>query len=138
MLSNTLNTNEIRNSAGTEVEFQSLIIDGRTRTFAQISETPALPHRLTISHSESGKGIKAVRRSMVRFDKSVISGVDATTVVTPYAYIVLGAPIGAITTYAEVTNVLAELLSFVSTQGGSTLLYDGTGNGAAALLTGGL
>lgn len=139
MLSNTLNTNEIKNSSGTEVEFSRLSTNGRSTTFSQVSETPSAPHRLTVSHLESGSGLKQRRRSLVRFDKTVTSGLDATLQVPVSAYIVLDAPIGALTSMAEATNVLAELLSFCATTGaGTTVLFDGSGNGAKALLEGGL
>jgi len=139
MLSNLLNTNEVKNAAGTEVEFQSLRLLDRQRVFSQITETPALPHRLTISHSETGKGMKSRRRSVVRIDKTVISGVDNVTPITVSAYVVLDLPVGAMTTITEASNALAELMSFVATTGsGTTVLFDGTGNGSAALLTGGL
>jgi hypothetical protein len=139
MLSNTLNTNEVKNAAGTEVEFQSLQIDARKRVFAQITETPSLPHRLSISHQETGKGKTTRRRSLIRVDKTVISGVDSITPVTVSAYVVLDIPVGSMTSITEATNALAELVSFVATTGaGTTVLFDGSGNGAAALLTGGL
>lgn len=139
MLSNTLNTNEIKNSAGTEVEFSRLSTSDRQTVFSQISETPSAPHRLTISHQETGVGMKQRRRSVVRFDKTVISGVDTITPITVSAYTVLDFPIGASLTAAEAANVLAELMSFLASLGASTtILYDGTGNGATALLNGGL
>jgi hypothetical protein len=139
MLSNTLNTNEVKNAAGTEQEFQSLSVDARTRIFALISESPSLPHRITISHTESGSGTKRVRRSLVRIDKTVISTVDNITPVVISAYIVLVTPVGALTAITEATNTMANLQSFVSTTGaGTTVLFDGTGNGAKALLEGSL
>lgn len=139
MLSNTLNTNEVKNAAGTEVEFQSISQSERSRVFAQVSETPSLTHRLSISHQESGKLIGKRRRSLVRIDKTVISGVDSVTPITVSAYVVLDLPVGAMSAITEGTNVLAELQSFLSTTGaGTTVLFDGTGNGAQALLTGGL
>lgn len=139
MLSNTLNTNEIKNSAGTEVEFSRLSTSDRQTVFAQISETPSAPHRMTIGHQESGSGMKQRRRSVIRFDKTVISGVDSVTPITVSAYAVLDFPIGASTSSAEAANVLAELMSFLATTGAATtVLFDGTGNGATALLTGGL
>lgn len=139
MLSNTLNTNEVKNSAGSEVEFQSLSIAERKRVFAQITEQPNLPHRLTISHSESGSGLGLRRRSVVRVDKSTVSGVDSTKVITTSAYLVLDHPVGLSTSNAEATNAIAEILSFCGTTGAATtVLFDGTGNGANALLTGGL
>lgn len=139
MLSNTLNTNEIKNSAGTEVEFSRLQTSQRETVFSQISEVPSQPHRLTIKHQESGKDLGLRRRSLVRFDKTVISGVEAGLPITVSAYMVLDAPIGAMSSIAEATNVVAELLSFCATTGAATtVLFDGTGNGATALLTGGL
>jgi len=139
MLSNTLNTNEIKNAAGTEVEFTRLSIGDRTTEFAQITETPSSPHRMTIPHTESGKGLGKRRRSLLRFDKTVISGVDSTTPVVVSAYVVLDTPVGALTTTAEEANVLAELMSFLASLGASTtILFDGTGNGANALISGGL
>lgn len=139
MLSNTLNTNEIKNSAGSEVEFTRLSTNDRATVFAQIAETPSAPHRLMISHQEIGAGMKKRRRSVVRFDKTTVSGVDSTTPITTSAYMVLDHPVGASTTNAEAAHVLAELMSFCATTGAATtVLFDGTGNGAAALLNGGL
>lgn len=139
MLANTLNTNEIKNSAGTEEEFQRLSSSERSTEFGKITEAPSTPHRLKISHQESGAGISKRRRSVVRFDKTVASTVDATKTVVVSAYMVLDAPIGALGTTAEFANVLANLMSFVASLGATTtILYDGTGNGAAALLSGGL
>lgn len=139
MLSNTLNTNEIKNSGGTEVEFSRLSTSDRQTVFAQIAETPSAPHRLTIAHQETGSGMKQRRRSVVRFDKTVISGVDSVTPITVSAYAVLDFPVGASTTAAEAANVLAELMSFLASLGATTtILYDGTGNGASSLLNGSL
>lgn len=139
MLSNTLNTNEIKNAAGTEVEFQRLSSTDRSALFGQITETPSLPHRMFISHQESGVAIKKRRRSLIRFDKTVMSTVDSTVPVTVSAYMVLDAPVGALIANTEMANVIAELLSFCATTGAATtVLFDGTGNGAATLLNGGL
>jgi hypothetical protein len=139
MLANTLNTNEIKNSSGTEVEFQRLSTSDRSTVFAQITETPALPHRLTVNHQETGAAIKKRRRSVVRFDKTIISTVDLVTPVTISCYAVLDAPVGALAANTEMVNVTAELMSFMASLGTSTtILYDGTGNGAATLLNGGL
>lgn len=139
MLANTLNTNEVKNSAGTEVEFSRLSQNARSTEFAQINEPPATPHRIKISHLETGAGLRLRRRSVVRVDKTIVSTVDNATPVTASAYIVLDIPKGALLAMTEPTNVLAELLSFCATTGAATtVLFDGTGNGAQALLTGGL
>jgi len=138
MLSNTLNTNEVKNAAGTEVEVQRILTQERSTVFAKITETPSLPHRLSISHQEAGVGLKRRRRSVVRVDITSISGVDSITPITTSAYTVLDAPVGALSINTEMANALAELGSFCHTLASSTLLYDGTGNGSAALLSGGL
>lgn len=140
MLVNTLNTNEIKNSAGTELEFSRLSNGpGRETVFRLITELPYTPYRLTIKHIESGKGISLRRRSVVRFDKTIISPVDLVTPVTISGYEVLDTPIGALTTNAEPTNIIANLMSFTASLGASTtILYDGTGNGAMVLLNGDL
>lgn len=139
MLANTLNTNEVKNSAGTEVEFSRLSTSDRQTEFSQIAEAPSAPHRLKISHLETGSGINQRRRSLVRFDKTVASTVDATKLVTVSAYAVLDAPIGALVANTEMANVIAELMSFLATTGAATtVLFDCTGNGADALLKGGL
>jgi hypothetical protein len=139
MLSNTLNNNEVKNAAGTEVEFSSLSVDQRRRVFAQVSENPSLPHRITISHEENGVGVKRRRRSVVRIDKTIISQVDSVTPVVITSYDVADIPVGHLTALNEVANVLAELQSFVSATGAaSVILFDGTGNGASALINGSL
>jgi hypothetical protein len=139
MLSNTLNTNEVKNAAGTEVEFSRLSTSDRKTVFSQIAETPSLPHRLSIGHIETGSGLTKRRRSVVRFDKTVISSVDSITPVTVSCYTVLDAPVGALTSSTEMANTCAELMSFLASLGASTtILYDCTGNGAKSLLEGGL
>jgi len=139
MLSYTLNTNEVKNSAGTEVEFQSWKQSDRYRIYAQINEGPSAPNHLTISHQESGTGLKRRRRSVVRVDKTTQSGIDPTLPITTSAYLVLDHPVGASSDNAEAANVIAQVLSFCASLGASTtILYDGTGNGATALLQGSL
>lgn len=137
MLSNTLNTNEIKNASAAEVEFNRISTAARSTEFAQIAETPNQPHRLKVSHQESGTGSTARRRSLVRFDKTVIgvSGVPRTI----SAYTVLDAPVGDLSASTELKNTLAELLSFCSTTGaGTTVLFDCSGNGATVLIDGAL
>lgn len=139
MLPNTLNTNEVKDAAGAEVEFTHLDSAGRKRVFAKVGEAPNAQHRLLISHIEVGEGLDRRRKSLVRVDKASASTVDTTRMVTSSAYIVLDAPVGALTTDAELKAVLAELGSFCFTTGAATtVLFDGSGNGSQALLTGGL
>jgi len=138
MLSNTLNTNEIKNAAGAEREFTRLSTVGRSTEFGLITEAPAYPHRLKISHQETGSGTSLRRRSIVRFERTAGGLVDPTKTEKTSCYLVLDYPIGNITA-VEAGEVLANLLSFVATTGAATtVLFDGTGNGAVALLSGGL
>lgn len=139
MLSNTLNTNEIKDSAGTEIEFQRLSSIGRTTEFARIDESPDLPHRLKISHLETGNNASKRRRSVVRFDRTITGAVDSTQTQLISAYVVLDAPVGILEDTTPMKDILANLQSFLSTTGaGTTVLFNGTGNGAVALVTGGL
>jgi hypothetical protein len=137
-LPTNLTSNEVKNASGTEVEFTRIESPGRAVIFAQVDESPALQHRLKVSHIESGSGLKERRRSAVRIDKSSISTVDSSTPVTTSAVFYIDAPVGALLTNAEMKAVIAEMTSFIATLGTNTLLYDGTGNGAAALLAGSL
>lgn len=139
MLSNTLNTNEVKDASGTEVEFQHLEQIGRTRKFAQITESshPSLQYRLTLSHNEIGVGIKLRRRSLIRFDKMSLSGVDAVTPVVSSFYMVGDFPVGALTSMDEPKAVIANGMSFLASLGANTtILYDCTGNGGLILVNG--
>jgi hypothetical protein len=139
-LPTTLNTNEVKNSAGTEVEFNRLGPGvGRSVVFAQNGEAPYAPRRLTISHVETGVGVLRRRRGLIRFDYSTTGQYDSTKIERISAYTVLDSPIGNLTANDIPTHVLAYLNSFMASLGASTtILYDGTGNGTQALLTGGL
>lgn len=138
-LASSLTTNEVKNAAGTEVEFTHKSQLGPTRIFQQVAEVFSRPHRLTVSHQETGSGMKRRRRSLVRFDKTVMSDVDNLTPVTVSAYAVADIPVGALVAQTEAANVIAELMSFLATTGAATtVLFDCTGNGAKCLLTGDL
>jgi len=134
-----LTTNEVKNSAGTEEEFLRLSSIGRTLVFAKSGEVPANPHRLSVSHQETGTGNKKRRRSVVRVDKTIIGQMDTSVEERISAYLVVDIPIGNLSSYSEPKNVLANLLSNVASQGATTtILFDCTGYGADALINGGL
>lgn len=138
-LPTTLNTNEVKDSAGSEIEFQRWGGVGRELIFAKVGELPAYPHRLSVSHQDSGSLLKLRRRSRVGFSIQHISTVDSATPVVTRAYIVLDSPIGAIIANTVPTSLLANLISFVGSKGlSTTILYDGTGYGSAAMLEGSL
>jgi hypothetical protein len=107
--------------------------------YAQVGESPALEHRISVQHQETGSGITRRRRSVLRVDKTVIFTVDSTTPVTCSSYVVSDTPVGALTAITEPTNVIAELMSLLASKGlSTTILYDGTGYGSEALLNGSL
>lgn len=137
MLANTLNTNEVKNSAGTEVEFSRISTNGRSTEYAQIAETPNLPHRLKVQHQEIGSGATLRRRSNIRVDKTVAGVSTNPRKIT--ASLTLDYPVGDLSSSAEAKNVVAELMSFLASLGASTtILYDCTGNGAVCLINGDL
>lgn len=138
MLSTTLNTNEIKNAAGTEQEFgRRSGPDSNGVEYALLTETPNLPHRFTVKHTELGTGTDKRRRSVVRFAKSIAGQVDTTKPAEVLAYLVMDIPIGNMTAYTEAQNTLANLVSLVASTGASTtILYDCSGNGASALVNG--
>lgn len=139
MLTNTLNTNEIKDAAGAEIEFTRLSIGDRSTIFAAVGEVPYAPYRMTIKHTESGSGFTRRRRSVVRFDRMVTGQITDSGMSSDSCYIVLDTQIGNHTDSAAATKILANLLSFCASLGASTtILYDGTGNGAVCLLTGGI
>jgi len=138
-INSTLNTNEIKDSSGVEQEFTRLSTVGRSTEYKLITENPGYPHRLKVSHSESGTGTSKRRRSVVRFDKTVVGQIDTTKPITISVYNVVDIPVGNMSAYTEAKNVQANLMSFMASLGATTtILFDCTGNGADAAINGGL
>jgi hypothetical protein len=137
-LSASLTTNEVKDRSGTEVEFSKLGNGtvGRSVTWAPAAETPNLPHRITLSHEEVGAGLGLRRRSVLRVDKTQLGDVSGDQVRHNIAQLTLDIPVGDISTLNGIKDALAELTSLVATNATTTFVYDGTGNGAAALLNG--
>jgi hypothetical protein len=139
MLANTLTTNEIKDRTGAEQEFTRISQGDRETVFALSSETPSAPHRLSVKHVEIGSGVDKRRRSLIRFDKTVAGQVNAAQPATVSCYMVADIPVGNLTAYTTVTDLVANLISFAASLGASTtILYDGTGNGASTLINGSL
>jgi hypothetical protein len=135
-LSASLTSNEVKNSAGAEVEFVRIGGSGRETVWAQVGESPQMPHRIRLAHEEVGSGLGARRRSVLSVTKhNTGSDVDGKQIRT-VAQITLDIPIGNVGTYDDTKSVLAELTSLLCTAGTATFLYDGSGNGAAALIGG--
>jgi hypothetical protein len=137
MLPLHLQTNEVKNAAGTEVEF--LRFDNsqpRKTIFHKSGEAPNLRHILEVAHIESGTGLKRRRRSKVGFRVEHLLA-DGVTPGVSLGYQISDSPVGAIADLTQPTLVLAYLMSFVASLGASTtILYDGTGYGAASLING--
>lgn len=138
MLSNLLNTNEIKNSAGTEVEFGrrgNPTKNANAIEYYALTEGLVTKHTFLVSHQVVGKGKQEQIQSVVIFRKTVISTVDSQTPCTFVGQLKLTSPSGLMLTTAESANVLSELGSFCFLTGAdSTFKYDGTGTGGAALL----
>lgn len=137
MLSNTLVTNEVKNASAVEEEFERLSMADRSTVFARVGETPSYPHRIEISHQEIGSGTNRRRRSMLRVKKTVAGQVDTTQPMTCSYTLVADNPIGNMSSQGLSNDVCANLMSFLASLGASTtILYDGTGNGAKTLAAG--
>lgn len=137
MLSDTLVTNEVKDSSGAEVEFSKFSSSDRQKVYAKVGEAPASPYRLSVSHQEIGTGLKRRRRSAVKVDIQSTSGIDSVTQIHTVACAWLDHPVGASSSHAVAANALAHLISFLASSGANTtILYDCTGHGAAAVLNG--
>lgn len=135
MLPVNLTTNEVKNSAGTEVEFLRQSSPGTELKYRASGAAPNRDHDLKIAHSNTGSGIEEVRRSRVRFDKEVTGASGAVRTISMYQVAVI--PVGDLADMTEAKNVQAELMSFCATTGaGTTVLFDCSGYGADALING--
>lgn len=138
MLPNTT-TNEIKGSSGGAIVFNRISTGVRETEFAYSSEISSRPIRLKIKHQESGTGFNRRRRSLIRFDNTQLSDVDATKTVTCSVQLVGDIPIGGIVSTTIVKDTIAYMMSLLASLGASTtILYDCTGSGAVTLLKGDL
>jgi hypothetical protein len=143
MLPTNLNTNEVKNASGTEVEFNRYTNGpGPLVVYKSTAEGPSTTHRITFSHKEIGDGAVKRRRSVVRVDKVIDIDSDAGNGVQPAkisAYMVVDLPVGLMADFSQATEVVANLISLVASKGTSTtILYDCSGYGADALINGSL
>lgn len=130
-----LNTNEIKNSAGTEVEFTRKSTQGSTVEYAQTNEAPNREHRLRLANQTLGTGEDERRRSNLRITKEV-TGVSGKVRTVSWS-LTMDIPTGDISDYTEPKNLMAEGLSFCATTGAATaVLFDCTGYGADAIVNG--
>lgn len=135
-----LTSNEVKDRAGTEREFSDRgdVEGSRAREWNASTEAPAYPERLRVQHREVGKpGVTLRRQSNITFKKTVVSQVDTSTPAEIRMSISLDVPQGHLTDLNAVKDVVAWANSFLSTTGaGTTVLFDGTGYGSAALING--
>jgi len=134
MLNNTLNTNEVKDRAGVEIELERRSTGPGTVTeFKKLNESAGLPVRLSIKHETSGTGTKTIRRSVVEAINTVENS-DGEKV-TSIARLSVVHPTGLADDFNGLKDALAMILSFCATTGvGTTVLFDGSGNGALALI----
>jgi hypothetical protein len=138
MLNNTLNTNEVKDRAGAEIELERRSTGpGQITEFKKLSETAGLPVRLSIKHETSGTGIKETRRSVVEAINTVENS-DGEKVTSIARFSVVH-PSGLADDFNGLKDAIAMILSFCATTGaGTTVLLDGSGSGANALINEGL
>lgn len=133
MLPTTLLTNEVKDRAGVEVEFEHYSLEGRTHIYAKKGGNPSLPCILKVAHQETGAGLSAVQRSQCRIDLDVVGKSGKTVRVSAYKVVVV--PKGELDDLDDVKDASAMLDSFLCTTGaGTTVLFDGSGNGDSALI----
>jgi len=144
MLPTQLNTNEVKNAAGTEVEFVRLgPIEGRPLSveFSKSGELPAYPIRLFASHEFIGEGRSRRRRTVTGVNYTVSGAhlVDATIATIQKSYTVTDTPIGNLASMAAPQDAMAFLISMLASRGvDATIKYDGTGCFAEVHLGGNL
>lgn len=139
MLPTNLNTNQIKSSTGTEVEFLFRQEVGRVREYMKSGESPAYPERILVQHQSVGKEgtFGQRRRSNLSVIKNVVSDVDNVTKVPIRASLTLDIPEGALNSLNSPKEVLAWLISGVASTGADTTIkFDCTGTLAEALLNG--
>jgi hypothetical protein len=135
-LADNLNTNELKNEAGTEVEYLNFDKGSRMKEWFKSGEVPGLPSHLKIQHREIGEGVDKKRQSNISLYITEIGSVDTTKQAKSIGSFSTTVPIGNIPNFAKITTVMACLGSLCYTNGTNTFVYDGTTPGAAALING--
>jgi len=133
MLPNNLNTNEVKTSAGVEVEFLYHDKQGQVAIYAIKDENPSQPQRIMFRHEEVGKPgtLGYRRRSNMNISVTKLSEVDSVTPVTGRFNATVDLPEGHSTTRALADLLLAYAVSLLASDGSSTTISF-AGNGTAA------
>jgi hypothetical protein len=135
MLPLNLTTNEVKNSAGTEVEFDRQEANGRLVKYTKKGAPPNLDNTISVSHTVLGTGVDERRRTAILgyLEVTGASGVKRIIRVN-HTYDI---PIGDIANYTDVITLDAQVGSFTYLDGtGTTFLFAGTGVGASAAVNG--
>lgn len=141
-LPTNLNTNEVKSSAGTEIEFIRMgadISNPRSMVFQYANEIPGRPFRITAAHKEQGEGRQVVRRSLwkteVKCDPTTL--VDATIDSRIKVTTVMEVPQGNLLNLTQVKDLGAAHGSSLMSRGAdSTILFNCTGVGMEAIVNG--
>jgi len=136
MLSDTLVTHEIRNSAGADVGFQRISENGRSTEYAQVGEPLNLPNHFKIQHREVGGGSDKRRQSNVRFDLAV-TGISLKQRNCSLS-LTLDVPVGDLDSSTPIDTIMAQMMSglCLTNTTATTVLLNCTGTLAAALKNG--
>lgn len=135
MLPLNLTTNEVKNSSGTETEFNRIKANDRLVTYSLAGAPPNLDTTLSVSHTVLGTGVDERRRTAVLGYKEVTGASGEKRIIrVNHTYDI---PIGDIASYTDVITLDAQVGSFVYLDGtGTTFLFAGGGTGASAAVNG--
>jgi len=137
MISDNLNTNQVKNAAGTEIEFELKSRSENRAEWKKTSEVPGLPFRLVVQHQNIGSGVNQRRRSNLSILKLNQGGIDALKSVKTVCSFTLDIPVGNMPNQNldDAKEVLAAAISMIASTGADTVVkFDGTGTAASALL----
>lgn len=134
-LPNDLLTNEVKDRAGVEVEFNYFSRDLREMIYTRKGVAPSLECFLKVKHQDVGTGSATVQRSLVRVDGAFVGKSGKLCVASVYKNAVI--PKGELDDLNFILDLNAMLNSFCALTGaGTTLLFDGSGTGDYALTHG--
>lgn len=140
MLPDNLDTNQVRNRLGAEVEFVYQDgAGGQFRVYKRKNGAPNLIETITVQHRTVGKGTERVRQSNISIVKEVVSDTDPTKRAIIRQSKSFWVPEGHLADLDDVKDVDAYMNTFCAQTSAGTsgvLVMDGTGLGAEALING--
>lgn len=137
MLPAHLVTNEVKNAAGVEIEFNRTRNSDTGVGFSVKVPNPQLPHKVDFDHQIVGEGTSQRRRSRQRVEYTVPGCTDATKKAVCVCNITLDVPIGNIENFDAAKMALANSIALLASTGADTVVkFDCTGVGADCLING--